>query len=42
MSRESKLDEFKPHICQRWNQGLTEAAQIYAELRRGPSRMSPG
>ena len=32
MSRESKLDEFKPYICQRWNQGLTEAAQIHAEL----------
>ena len=32
MSRESKLDEFKPYICQRWNQGLTDAAQIHAEL----------
>ena len=32
MSRDSKLDEFKPYICQRWNQGLTEAAQIHAEL----------
>jgi transposase len=30
--RESKLDEFKPYICQRWNQGLTDAAQIHAEL----------
>jgi transposase len=34
MSRESKLDEFKPYICQRWNQGLTEAAQIHAELQQ--------
>ena len=34
MSRESKLDEFKPYICQRWNQGLTDAAQIHAELRQ--------
>jgi transposase len=32
MSRDSKLDEYKPYICQRWNQGLTEAAQIHAEL----------
>ena len=32
MSRESKLDEFKPYICQRWNQGLTDAAQLHAEL----------
>ena len=23
ISRESKLDQFKPYICQRWNQGLT-------------------
>jgi transposase len=34
MSRESKLDEFKPYICQRWNQGLTDASQIHAELRQ--------
>ena len=32
VSRESRLDEFKPYICQRWNQGLTDAAQIHAEL----------
>jgi len=32
--RESKLDEFKPYICQRWNQGLTDAAQIHAELQQ--------
>src|SRR5271166_4923721 len=34
MSRESRLDEFKPYICQRWNQGLTDASQIHAELRQ--------
>jgi len=34
MNRASKLDEFKPHICQRWNQGVTEASQIHAELRQ--------
>ena len=34
VSRESKLDEFKAYICQRWNQGLTDAAQIHAELRQ--------
>ena len=26
VNRESKLDQFKPYICQRWNQGLTDAA----------------
>jgi len=34
VNRESKLDEFKPYICQRWNQGLTDASQIHAELRQ--------
>jgi transposase len=34
MSRDSKLDEFKPYICQRWNQGVTEASQIHAELKQ--------
>jgi transposase len=32
-SRESRLDEFKPYICQRWNQGVTDAAALHAELR---------
>ena len=31
-SRESKLDPFKPWINQRWNQGLTSAAALHAEL----------
>ena len=44
MSRESRLDEFKPYICQRWNQGLTDAAQIHAELpgsAAGPAARRP-
>ena len=32
-SRESKLDEFKPHLHQRWNEGVTDAAALHAELR---------
>jgi transposase len=33
-SRESKLDKFTPYICQRWNEGLTDAAALHAELRQ--------
>jgi transposase len=32
-SRESKLDEFKPYLHQRWNDGITDAAVLHAELR---------
>ena len=32
-SRESKLDEFKPYLHQRWNEGITDAAVLHAELR---------
>ena len=32
-SRESKLDEFKPYLHQRWNEGTTDAAVLHAELR---------
>ncbi|HEY6313160.1 MAG TPA: ISL3 family transposase, partial [Streptosporangiaceae bacterium] len=32
-SRESKLDEFKPYLHQRWNEGVTDAAALHAELR---------
>ena len=32
MNRESKLDSFKPYICQRWNDGITDAAALHAEL----------
>jgi transposase len=33
-SRDSKLDQFKPYICQRWNEGVTDAAALHAELRQ--------
>ena len=32
--RESKLEPFKPWICQRWNEGVTDAAALHAELRQ--------
>jgi len=32
-SRESKLDEFTPYLHQRWNEGVTGAAALHAELR---------
>jgi transposase len=32
-SRESRLDEFKPYLHQRWNEGVTDAAALHAELR---------
>ena len=32
--RESKLDPFKPWICHRWNEGVTDAAVLHAELRQ--------
>ena len=31
-SRDSKLDPFKAYIGQRWNQGITDAAVLHAEL----------
>jgi len=31
-SRESKLDPFKAYISQRWNEGITSAAALHAEL----------
>jgi transposase len=34
INRESKLDRFKPYICQRWNEGVTDAAALHAELRQ--------
>src|SRR5262245_24525410 len=33
VNRESKLDPFKPYLHQRWNQGITDAAVLPAELR---------
>ena len=41
MNRESKLDRFKPYLCQRWNQGLTDAsaaARRAAAARLGRQR----
>jgi transposase len=32
-SRESKLDQFTPYLHRRWNEGVTDAAQLHAELR---------
>ncbi|HEX2745945.1 MAG TPA: hypothetical protein VHN16_16290 [Streptosporangiaceae bacterium] len=34
MNRESKLDRFKPYLCQRWNEGITDAAALHAELEQ--------
>jgi transposase len=34
VSREAKLDEFKPYLCQRWNEGARDAAALHAELRQ--------
>jgi transposase len=33
-SRESKLDQFKPYLHQRWNEGVTDAAALHAELQQ--------
>jgi transposase len=32
-SRESKLDQFTPYLHRRWNEGVTDAAALHAELR---------
>jgi transposase len=32
-SRDSKLDPFKPFINRRWNEGITDAAALHAELQ---------
>ena len=34
VNRESKLDRFKPYLCQRWNEGITDAAALHAELQQ--------
>jgi hypothetical protein len=33
-NRESKLDPFKPWVCRRQNEGVTDAAVLHAELRQ--------
>ncbi len=33
-SRESKLDKFTPCLHQRWNEGVTDAAALHAELQQ--------
>jgi len=32
-NRESRLDDFKPYLCRRWNDGARDAAVLHAELR---------
>ena len=31
--KESKLDPFTPYVCQRWNEGITDATALHAGLR---------
>jgi transposase len=33
VNKESRLDDFKPYLCQRWNDGVRDAAALHAELR---------
>ena len=34
VTRQAKLDEFKPYLCRRWNEGARDAAALHAELRQ--------
>jgi transposase len=34
VTRESRLDEFKPYLCRRWNEGARDASVLHAELRQ--------
>lgn len=34
VARESRLDEFKPYLCRRWNEGARDASVLHAELRQ--------
>jgi transposase len=34
VTRPSKLDKYKPYLCQRWNDGIRDAAALHAELRK--------
>jgi transposase len=33
-ARGSRLDEFKPYLCRRWNEGARDATALHAELRK--------
>jgi transposase len=33
LGRSSKLDEFKPYLTRRWNEGCTDAAQLHTEIK---------
>lgn len=33
LNRSSKLDEFKPYLARRWNEGCTDAVQLHAEIK---------
>jgi hypothetical protein len=33
LSRSSKLDEFKPYLTRRWNEGCTDGAQLHTEIK---------
>ena len=33
LDRSSKLDEFKPHLTRRWNEGCTNAVQLHSEIK---------
>lgn len=34
LARESRLDEFKPYLCRRWNEGARDASVLHTELRQ--------
>jgi transposase len=34
VTRESKLDDFKPYLCRRWNEGIRDASVLHGELRQ--------
>jgi len=34
VTREAKTGEFKPYLCQRWNDGVRDASVLHAELRQ--------
>jgi transposase len=41
LERESKIDEFKEHLHQRWNDGITDATQLTREIEEMGYRGSP-